>query len=283
MKVINTRNDIVQALRLQRENGKTIGFVPTMGALHQGHISLVKRSKAETDITVVSIFVNPTQFNNPADLKNYPRTLDTDVALLQSVLSDDDFVFAPSVEQMYPNQEFTALYIDFGKLDKVMEGKFRAGHFAGVALVVSKLFDIVMPQKAYFGEKDFQQLAVIKQLVKLLNYKIEIVPCPIVREPDGLAMSSRNTLLTSTQRAIVPLIYQTLREATHFKHKLSVNEVEQWVINQVDTEELLKTEYFQIVDTLELQQIHSWDEANQKIGCIAVHVGNVRLIDNIKF
>lgn len=279
MKVIKSIAEISEILSKLREEGKTIGLVPTMGALHQGHVSLVERSVQETDVTVVSIFVNPTQFNNPDDLKTYPRTLEKDLKLL--LKASANLVFAPSENEMYPQPD-TRIF-KFGHLDQVMEGKNRPGHFNGVAQIVSRLFEIVNPHKAYFGQKDFQQVAVIKQMVNQLNLPVEIVPCPIIREEDGLAMSSRNMLLTPLQRKNVPLISQTLFKARNFVSKISVSELKKWVIDQINANSCLEVEYFHIVDDTTLESIQDWDQPNIKVGCITVQVGDVRLIDNIIF
>ena len=262
-----------------KKAGKTIGFVPTMGALHEGHCSLVRRSKQETDITVVSIFVNPTQFNDKNDLKNYPRTLQKDSALLDSL--GTDIVFAPSDQEMYP-EPCTEVWT-FGMLEKVMEGALRPGHFNGVAIIVKKFFDIVMPHKAYFGLKDFQQVAIIKELVRQCNYKITIVECPIVRESDGLAMSSRNALLSPQERLHAVTISKVLSQANNEAGSLSVKELENKVIDTINNDPFLSVDYFQIVDTVALQPVESWAEPTTKVGCVAVKVGNVRLIDNIVF
>ena len=279
MKVIKSIAEICEILSKLREEGKTIGLVPTMGALHQGHVSLVERSVQETDVTVVSIFVNPTQFNNPDDLKTYPRTLEKDLKLL--LKASANLVFAPSENEMYPQPD-TRIF-KFGHLDQVMEGKNRPGHFNGVAQIVSRLFEIVNPHKAYFGQKDFQQVAVIKQMVNQLNLPVEIVPCPIIREEDGLAMSSRNMLLTPLQRKNVPLISQTLFKARNFVSEISVSELKKWVIDQINANSCLEVEYFHIVDDTTLESIQDWDQPNIKVGCITVQVGDVRLIDNIIF
>jgi len=279
VKVIKSIAEICEILSKLREEGKTIGLVPTMGALHQGHVSLVERSVQETDVTVVSIFVNPTQFNNPDDLKTYPRTLEKDLKLL--LKASANLVFAPSENEMYPQPD-TRIF-KFGHLDQVMEGKNRPGHFNGVAQIVSRLFEIVNPHKAYFGQKDFQQVAVIKQMVNQLNLPVEIVPCPIIREEDGLAMSSRNMLLTPLQRKNVPLISQTLFKARNFVSEISVSELKKWVIDQINANSCLEVEYFHIVDDTTLESIQDWDQPNIKVGCITVQVGDVRLIDNIIF
>jgi pantothenate synthetase (EC 6.3.2.1) len=261
------------------EEGKSIGFVPTMGALHDGHLSLTAESVKENDITVVSIFVNPTQFNNPNDLKTYPRCIEQDLEKLSKY--NPDLIFIPEVEEMYPEPD-TRVF-DFGHLDNVMEGKNRPGHFNGVAQVVSKLFDIVTPHKAYFGQKDFQQVAVIKQMVKDLKLNVKIVPCPIIREEDGLAMSSRNLLLTEDQRKNASKISETLFKACNLAADLSVNELKDWVVDEINKNPYLSVEYFEIVDDTYLQPIKSWNENKVKVGCITVQVGKIRLIDNITF
>lgn len=261
------------------EEGKSIGFVPTMGALHDGHLSLTAESVKENDITVVSIFVNPTQFNNPNDLKTYPRCVEQDLEKLSKY--NPDLIFIPEVEEMYPEPD-TRVF-DFGHLDNVMEGKNRPGHFNGVAQVVSKLFDIVTPHNAYFGQKDFQQVAVIKQMVKDLKLNVNVVPCPIIREEDGLAMSSRNLLLTEEQRKNASKISETLFKACNLAADLSVNELKDWVVDEINKNPYLSVEYFEIVDDTYLQPINSWEENKVKVGCITVQVGKIRLIDNITF
>jgi len=232
-----------------------------------------------SDIVVVSIFVNPTQFTDKNDLANYPRTLESDMRLLSTVRCD--YVFSPSVEEVYPVPDTHKF--DFGNLETVMEGEFRPGHFNGVAQVVSRFFEIVLPDKAFFGRKDFQQIAVIKALVHQMNYPVEIIPCDIVREKDGLAMSSRNKLLLPELRESAPLIYQTLKEAKELSRSCSVAEVRNYVVNQINVNQLLKVEYFEIVDDTSLMPVESWSEAGTKVGCIAVFAGKVRLIDNISF
>ncbi|MCT4604213.1 MAG: pantoate--beta-alanine ligase [Marinifilum sp.] len=262
-----------------KEEGKSIGFVPTMGALHDGHLSLTAESVKENDVTLVSIFVNPTQFNNPNDLKTYPRCIDQDLEKLSKY--NPDLIFIPEVEEMYPEPDTRTF--DFGQLDNVMEGKNRPGHFNGVAQVVSKLFDIVTPNNAYFGQKDFQQVAVIKQMVKDLKLSVNVVPCPIIREEDGLAMSSRNLLLSEEQRKNASKISETLFKACNLAAKLSVNELKAWVVDEINKNPYLSVEYFEIVDDTYLQPIESWEENNVKVGCITVQVGKIRLIDNITF
>ena len=279
MKVITKKSELSSAIEALKKEGKTVGLVPTMGALHDGHVSLEKACHQNNDITVVSVFVNPTQFNDKEDLKRYPRTLDKDVALLEK--NKCDYVFAPSVEEMYPEKD-TRVF-DFGHVGEVMEGVRRPGHFNGVGQIVSKLFDVVKPHCAYFGMKDFQQIAVIKNMVRQLRYDIEIVPCPIVREADGLAMSSRNTLLSPEHRANAPHIHKVLEQATRLTDKMSVEEVKKWVMEEINKNPYLETEYFEIVDDTELQSIRDWSEDNVKVGCVAVYAGPIRLIDNIIF
>ena len=270
----------MQAYVLQKKKeNKSVGFVPTMGALHQGHITLVTQCRLENEVCVVSVFVNPTQFNNPEDLTNYPRTFEADCAMLQ--LAGVDVVFAPSVGEMYPEEDKRSF--NFGALEHVMEGAHRPGHFNGVAQVVSKLFAMVMPDRSYFGEKDFQQLAIIKEMVKQLELPVQVIPCAIVREADGLAMSSRNTRLTPAQRRVVPLIHQVLAQSKTGLATQSVEEVKQWVIDKINKEPLLEVEYFEIADALTLQSVVSWEQSGNKVGFVAVHVGDVRLIDNVLY
>ena len=279
MEVIKTKDILAQTLRQYRDRNSRIGigFVPTMGALHSGHISLVEQCRRENGITVVSIFINPTQFNNKNDLANYPRTLEGDLRKLSSV--GCDVVFAPSVEEMYPEND--ARVFDFGMLDKIMEGAHRPGHFNGVAQIVSKLFDVVQPDRAYFGEKDFQQLAIIRRLAVMMNYRVQIIGCPIVRESDGLAMSSRNVHLTPQQRKNAPAIARTLFTGKKKIGVMPLDELKKWVVEQIDNTSELKTEYFEIVDRDTLQPVAQYKE-NVLQGCIAVHAGDVRLIDNVR-
>ena len=279
MKIVSSIKDLKNFLALEREKGKKIGLVPTMGALHAGHISLVKRCVAENDICVVSDFVNPTQFNDKHDLETYPRTLEADCALLEPV--GCDYVFAPSVAEMYPEPD-TRVF-DLGPVATVMEGPRRPGHFNGVAQVVSKLFYIVEPDNAYFGEKDFQQIAVIREMVRQLNLPVHIVDCPIQREADGLALSSRNTRLTPEQRQKAPVIARTLKESTTFVPAKSVQEVIDFVVNTINQVPEMKVEYFEIVDGHTMQSIKNWSDTTYPVGCITVYCGEVRLIDNIKY
>ncbi|MEG1838499.1 MAG: pantoate--beta-alanine ligase [Bacteroidaceae bacterium] len=279
MKLVHTISNLQAELSALKAQGKKIGLVPTMGALHNGHASLVKRSVKENDITVVSVFVNPTQFNDKTDLIKYPRTLEADSKLLEE--AGASFVFAPSVEEMYP-QEDTRIF-SFAPLDTVMEGAFRPGHFNGVAQIVSKLFDAVKPHRAYFGEKDFQQLAIIREMVKQLGFNIEIVGCPIVREEDGLALSSRNARLTADERKIALKISQTLFKSRTFAATHSIKETQQWVETEIEKEPGLRLEYFEIVDGNTLQTVEKWEDTSYVVGCITVFCGSVRLIDNIKY
>ena len=279
MQIVKQINDLRKILNEKRENGLSIGFVPTMGALHKGHLSLVEKAGQQTRFVVVSIFVNPTQFNDQADLERYPRDLMKDVDLLDS--SSCQLVFAPEPDEIYPEPD--TRQFNFGLLEQVMEGKFRPGHFNGVAQVVSRLFEIVQPDKAFFGQKDFQQLAIIREMVRRLNLPVEIVACPIVREDDGLAMSSRNMLLNPWQRMNAVHISATLFEAANKTGELSVEELCQWVINRINENEFLNTEYFEIVNELTLLPVTSWDDPGSKVGCIAVHCGKIRLIDNLEF
>lgn len=279
MKVIHTVKDLQALLREFRLAGKTIGFVPTMGALHEGHATLVKRCVTENDICTVSVFVNPTQFNNQEDLRFYPRTPEKDYELLSSI--GTTILFAPSVEEVYPEPDERVF--DFGPLDKVMEGAFRPGHFNGVAQVVSKLFDFIKPDKAYFGEKDFQQLAIIKEMVKQLRLPVEIIAVPTVREPGGLAMSSRNQRLSEQQRAHAAEIHRIMQESTFMTVGQSPDELTGFVATAINNVPELRVEYFRIVDGDSLQQISSWQDSGNIVGAIAVYCGDVRLIDNIRY
>lgn len=279
MQVVKHINELRLVLNDKKKEGLSIGFVPTMGALHRGHLSLVEEAGKQTGFVVVSIFVNPTQFNDQSDLERYPRNLDKDIDLLTS--SSCKLIFAPDPEEIYPEPD--TRQFDFGLLEQVMEGQFRPGHFNGVAQVVSRLFDIVQPDKAFFGQKDFQQLAIIQEMVKRLNLPVEIISCPIIREADGLAMSSRNMLLIPDQRTNAALISTTLFEALNKTSQLSVNELCQWVIGRINENKFLNTEYFEIVNAMTLLPVNSWEEPGPKVGCIAVHCGKVRLIDNVMF
>ncbi len=279
MKLIHTVQELRTELNAQRLAGKKIGFVPTMGALHEGHASLVKLAVAENDVVVVSDFVNPTQFNDQNDLLKYPRTLEADCELLDKVGAH--YVFAPSVEEIYPEPD--TRQFSYAPLDTVMEGKFRPGHFNGVCQVVSKLFMMVEPHCAYFGEKDFQQLAIIREMVKQMNFPIRIVGCPIVREFDGLALSSRNARLSDVQRVQALNISKTLFASKEYAATHTVEETQAFVEQAIAASEGLELEYFEIVDGLTLQKIAGWDDTDYAVGCITVFCGEVRLIDNIKF
>lgn len=276
METITNSEELRRALGSRNRSG--IGFVPTMGALHAGHRSLVERARRECATVVVSVFVNPTQFNDKTDLKNYPRTQEADLRLLEEVGAD--YVFMPSVEEVYPEPDTRTF--DFGMIDKVMEGATRPGHFNGVAQVVSRLFDLVKPAKAYFGEKDFQQIAVIREMVRQLRIPVEIIPCPIVRGEDGLALSSRNTLLDTDHRTAAPYIYKVLKAAVEKSHQTTPDQLAAWVTAQVESNPLLKVIYFQVVDAATMQQVRTWEESPAIQGCIAVQAGDIRLIDNIK-
>ncbi|MDD7097294.1 MAG: pantoate--beta-alanine ligase [Prevotella sp.] len=275
--IVELQNELFDA----RKQGKSVGLVPTMGALHDGHASLVKRCVKDNDVTVVSVFVNPTQFNDKNDLKNYPRTLDSDCALLESCGAD--YVFAPSVEEMYPIPD--TRQFEFPPVSTVMEGKHRPGHFNGVCQVVSRLFYITRPDRAYFGEKDWQQIAVVKAMVRSLQLDVEIVECEIVRESDGLAMSSRNTLLADNERAIAPRIYATLKESIKYAKTHSLTETHDYVVSNINSVDGLDVEYFSIVDGNTLQDVSSWEDSDYIVGCITVFCGAtpIRLIDHIKY
>ena len=281
MKIFDNIVDLQNELFYLRKANKKIGLVPTMGALHQGHASLVKQCVADNDITIVSVFLNPTQFNDPKDLERYPRTFEEDCKILNEVGAD--IVFAPTPKEMYPTPDNR--HFEFPPTSTVMEGAKRPGHFNGVCQVVSRLFYITKPHNAYFGEKDWQQICVIKQLVKYLNLDINIIECPIIREESGLAMSSRNALLTSEERAIAANIYRILKESITKKDCLSVDELQQEVINSINAVDQLEVEYFEIVDGNTLETIHSWNDSPYIVGCITVYCGAtpIRLIDHIKY
>lgn len=279
MLVVDTIEQLRSYLAAARAEEKSVGLVPTMGALHEGHASLVARSVAENGVTVVSVFVNPTQFNDKGDLERYPRTLDADCRLLERLGAD--CVFAPSVEEVYPEPDTREF--DFTPLDKVMEGIYRPGHFNGVAQIVSKLFMYVEPDRAYFGEKDFQQLAIIREMVRQIDFKLTIVGCPIVREDDGLALSSRNALLTESQRRTALAISKTLFASVAYAKQHTLAETKQMVEQAIADTEGLELEYYEIVDGNTLQPLTAWDDASYVVGCITVYCGKVRLIDNIRY
>jgi len=276
-KIVDLQNELFDA----RKKGLTVGLVPTMGALHEGHASLVRRCVRDNDITVVSDFVNPTQFNDKNDLKTYPRDLDADCALLEECGAD--YVFAPSVEEMYPTED--KRHFEYPPVSTVMEGAHRPGHFNGVCQVVSRLFYIVRPDKAYFGEKDWQQIAVVKCMVRALSLGVQIVECPIIREDDGLAKSSRNTLLAPDERAIAPDIYKALKESVDYAKTHTVKETHDKVVADIEAADGLRVEYFSIVDGNSLQDVESWDDSDYVVGCITVFCGKtpIRLIDHIKY
>lgn len=272
-KIEGVSNFLIQ----QKKMGKTIGFVPTMGALHNGHLSLVGQAKSENDLCVASIFVNPIQFNKTEDLDKYPRTLEADLQMLKK--QGCDVVFAPDTAEMYPEPDTTVF--DFGYLGEIMEGKHRPGHFNGVAIVVKKLFEIINPTRAYFGEKDFQQLAIIKKLVNDLSIDVAIISHPIVREDDGLAMSSRNMRLTPEQRTIAPKIYSTLLKSKTLVKTSTVSELEHWVKQSINAIEGMEVEYFEIIDYETLLKVNDWNSNKKIIGCIVVNMENIRLLDNL--
>ena len=281
MEIAKTIKKLKALLESARRDGKTVGLVPTMGALHEGHASLVRRSVRENDFTVVSDFVNPTQFNDKTDLKNYPHTMEADCALLERIGAD--VVFAPSVREMYPEPDMRRF--SYPPTDTVMEGAFRPGHFNGVCQIVSKLFYAVEPDRAYFGEKDFQQVAVIKAMVKDLGLGVEICPCPIVREKDGLALSSRNALLTDEERKIAINISRYLFESKNFMLNHSLAETKAFVVDGINAVEGLEVQYFDIVDGDSLRSLNDWDDSGDVVGCITVFCGHrpVRLIDNVRY
>lgn len=279
MKLIHSIKELQSELAVHRERGANIGLVPTMGALHAGHVSLVERCVDENAVTVVSIFVNPTQFNDKNDLLKYPRTLEADCQLLEPV--GVTIVFAPSVDEIYPEPD--TRQFSYAPLDTVMEGAFRPGHFNGVCQIVSKLFDMVAPKRAYFGEKDFQQLAIIRAMVRQMEYPIEIIGCPIVREPDGLAMSSRNTRLSAEERITSLNISRILFESQEFAKSHTLAETKAMVEEGIAAVEGLRLEYFEIVDADTMQSVQEWSDANSIVGCITVFCGEVRLIDNIRY
>lgn len=280
MLIIRSAAEMETLAAHERANGRSIGFVPTMGALHEGHLSLVERAVSENDVCVVSIFVNPTQFNNPDDLATYPRDEEADFKLLAK--AGASVAFAPSVEGIYPHGAVRDHDFALGKAAEVMEGRFRPGHFQGVAQVVSRLFAIVEPKRAYFGEKDFQQIAVIRNMVQSEGIDVDIIPCPIKRADDGLALSSRNALLSPGERKAAPAIHRILEESRSRMGEMTPEEVRQAVVKAVDdADECLKTEYYEIVDGRTLLPVESWEESPWIVGCITVYCGKVRLIDNI--
>ena len=276
-KIVELQNKLFE----DRKNGKSVGLVPTMGALHEGHASLVKKSVKDNDVTVVSVFVNPTQFNDPKDLSSYPRDIEADCKLLEEVGAD--YVFTPSVEEMYPTPD--TRHFEFPPISTVMEGAHRPGHFNGVCQVVSRLFYITCPDKAYFGEKDWQQIAVVKAMVRSLNLNVKIVECPIIRDTDGLARSSRNALLSADEREIAPNIFKALKESIEYSKKHNINETHDYVVEKINSVNGLEVEYFEIVDGNTLQRVSDWNDSDYIVGCITVYCGKrpVRLIDHIKY
>jgi pantoate--beta-alanine ligase len=280
MRTFATVKEVKSAIRAARNKGKTVGFVPTMGALHEGHLTLVRRSVQENGLTVCSIFVNPIQFNNPSDLEKYPRTLVEDSRMLEE--AGCDILFAPTVEEMYPGGKSKDPGVEFGMLDKVLEGKFRPGHFKGVAIVVHTLFTIINADKAYFGKKDYQQLLVIIHLVKSLEMPVEIIPVDTVREEDGLAMSSRNMRLTIGERRIAPLIYHVLLKVKEKAGTIPVKDLKNWASKKINENPSFNVEYFEIVDKETLMPVENWKNRKNALACAAVFLGDVRLIDNME-
>ena len=279
MQVVKTISELKSLISGFKNEGKVVGLVPTMGALHAGHKSLVDCARKENDIVVVSVFVNPTQFNNKQDLATYPRTEAADCRLLEA--AGADVVFMPSVEEVYPEPD-TRVF-DLGAVAEVMEGAHRPGHFNGVVQIVSKLFAMVNPDRAYFGEKDFQQIAVIRKMVELEGFKLEIVACPIKREDDGLALSSRNVRLTAEQRMLAPNIFRILKESRNFASTHTVEETIAYVTDSLNALPQMEVEYYEIVDGSTMQPVRSWDASSHIVGCITVYCGEVRLIDNIAY
>ena len=279
MQTIHSIKELQACLSEAKNAGKSVGLVPTMGALHEGHASLVRRSVKENDVTVVSIFLNPTQFNDPKDLERYPRTLESDCKLLEQCGAQ--IAFAPSVNEMYPEPDTRRF--SYPPTDSVMEGARRPGHFNGVCQIVSKLFMITEPDRAYFGEKDFQQICVIRRMVADLGFKMDIVPCPVIREASGLAMSSRNSLLTPDEKVLAANIYRVMKES--LSQGLSVRETEAWVTDTLNAIEGLEVEYYSIVNGETLAEVNSWDDAPHIVGCITVYCGHtpIRLIDHIRY
>lgn len=279
MQIIKTKAELQKTVAALKNSEKTIGLVPTMGALHEGHATLVRKCVSENEVTFVSVFVNPTQFNNKEDLEKYPRDLARDAELLASI--GVGFVFAPTPEEMYTAEEMNETFaFDFAGLDQVMEGKMRPGHFNGVVQVVSKLFELVQPTRAYFGEKDFQQLAIIRRMVSVMGFDVKIVGCPIVREKSGLALSSRNERLSAEEKKTALNISRVLFESLDYAKEHGVEETRQWVVDQINAVDGLEVEYYEIVDQTSLMPASDFGHA---IGCVTVYCGPVRLIDNIKY
>lgn len=281
MQIIRSVDELVGYVAIQKNHHHSIGLVPTMGALHAGHLSLVKRAVEENDVVIVSVFVNPTQFNNPNDLATYPRCEDEDARLLAG--AGATVAFMPSVEEMYPDGQKSDYVFELGSAAEVMEGKFRPGHFQGVAQIVSRLLRLARPDRAYFGEKDFQQIAVIRNMVESEHIDVEIIACPIKRADDGLALSSRNALLTEEQRRRAPEIYSALRDSVEYSKSHSVRATHDSVVERIDAVPEMQVEYFEIVDARTLLPVEEWDESPSIVGCITVYNGEVRLIDNIRY
>ena len=281
MKIFSGIQTIREYLIQERKNGKSVGFVPTMGALHEGHVSLIQRSIEENDLTACSIFVNPLQFNNKSDLETYPRNIDEDIRILEK--TGCDVVFTPSVEEIYPKSEGGNLDLDFGYLDKILEGKFRPGHFKGVATVVKILFGIIESGRAYFGKKDYQQLMIIHEMVKKLKLPVEIVLCPIIREPDGLAMSSRNMRMTIRERQIAPLIFKVLTEIKEKTGTIPVKNLREQAVNKINKKPFFSVEYIEIADKHTLLPFENWTNKENAIVLAAVNLNEIRLIDNLEF
>lgn len=280
MNTVSTIEETRKWLEEARNTGKSIGFVPTMGALHEGHLTLIRQAKSDNHQCVCSIYVNPTQFNNRHDLEKYPRNLSHDARMLESV--GCDLLFAPQTEEMYPNGENELLDLEFGRLDKVMEGKFRPGHFKGVATVVKKLFDIVKPDSAFFGKKDYQQLAIIREMVKKLQSPVKIIACDTIREPDGLAMSSRNMRLTIAERQVAPVLYQVLQKIRQRAGRKTIRELTSWGIKEIEKQRGFSVEYLEIANRYTLQPISHWKEKDESVIFVAAFLGDVRLIDNLE-
>ncbi len=278
MKIFRFASELQVELKREKKENHLIGFVPTMGALHDGHLSLIQRANRENDLSVCSIFVNPTQFDNPKDLEHYPKTLEKDLKLLESV--ECDYLYVPNAKDVYPNG-LISKHFDFGGIENQMEGKYRKGHFDGVGTVVSRLFECCIPDKAYFGEKDFQQLQIIKKLTLLEHSNIEIIGCPIFREKDGLAMSSRNQRLSISQRNAAPRIYEILKEAKTLSKSMDLQQVSSWVSEQFKKETELALEYFSIAREDKLEEVSSLSKSVKCRAFVAVNAGKIRLIDNL--
>jgi len=278
MRTLKRKGEIESLLENYRNNEKSIGFVPTMGALHRGHLSLIRKAKEENDICVCSIYVNPTQFNNPNDLEKYPRQLEEDIKLLENI--NCDILFAPDNEEMYPENE-DEMSFNFGELENVMEGKYRPGHFMGVGTIVKKLLDIVKPNRAYFGKKDYQQLLIIRSVCEQYNIDTEIIGCEIIREEDGLAMSSRNKRLSPKQREEAPYIYSVLDYASIMGRRMQVTDLKDWVAKKISSNKEMELEYFEVCDANDLSIIKEWGYDQKVMGFIVVNMGDIRLIDNI--